>query len=143
MNYKDKEKVLREYRSCKLWEKGLCINEDFSGETIEIRKELFQQANDLRKKEKFTKMQDKIPQNLMRVMKNRKLHKSFLIKYLLKHEFLSFVRLLSSSSSFRQAPPKLERSYYRDTKEKDQIIYLHMACFFYIGAKFKQYSKVL
>ena len=77
MNYKDKAKVLREYRSCKLWEKRLCINEDFSGETIEIRKELFKQANELKKKEKFAKMQDKIFQNLMQVMKNRKLLKYF------------------------------------------------------------------
>ena len=77
MNYKDKEKALREYRSYQLWEKRLCINEDFSGETIEIRKELFKQANELKKKEKFAKMQDKIFQNLMQVMKNRKLLKYF------------------------------------------------------------------
>ena len=55
----------------------LCINEDFSGETIEIRKELFKQANELRKKAKVGKMQDKILQELMQVMKNRKLLKSF------------------------------------------------------------------
>ena len=55
----------------------LCINEDFSGETIEIRKELFKQANELRKKEKFAKMQDKILQDSMQVMKNRKLLKYF------------------------------------------------------------------
>ena len=53
MNYKDKEKVLRKYRSCKLWAKKLCINEDFSGETTESMKELFKQANELRKNEKF------------------------------------------------------------------------------------------
>ena len=77
LNYKDKEKVLREYRSCKLWEKRLCINEDFSGETIEVKKELFKQANELRKKEKFAKMQNKILQNSMQVMKKRKFLKSF------------------------------------------------------------------
>ena len=33
LNYKDKEKVLREYRSCKLWEEIFYINDDFSEET--------------------------------------------------------------------------------------------------------------
>ena len=56
MNDKDKEKVLREYRSCKLWEEWLYINEDFSEETMEMRKELFKQANELRKKGKFGKV---------------------------------------------------------------------------------------
>ena len=51
LNYKDK--VLQEYRSRKLWEKRLHINEDFREETMEIRKELFKQANELRKKGKF------------------------------------------------------------------------------------------
>ena len=53
LNYKDKEKVLREYSSCKLWEESLHINEDFSEETMEIRKELFKQAKELKKKRKL------------------------------------------------------------------------------------------
>ena len=56
LNYKDKEKVMREYRSCKLWEERLYTNEDFSEETMEIRKELFKQAKELRKKGKFAKV---------------------------------------------------------------------------------------
>ena len=50
LNYKDKEKVLRKYKSCKPWEERLYIKEDFSEETMEIRKELFKQAKELRKK---------------------------------------------------------------------------------------------
>ena len=55
MNYKDKEKVLREYRSWKLWEERLYINEEFREEAMEIRKELFKQAKKLRKNGKFAK----------------------------------------------------------------------------------------
>ena len=56
MNYKEKEKALREYRSCKLWEERLYINEVFSEETMEISKELSKQAKELRKKAKFVKV---------------------------------------------------------------------------------------
>ena len=56
MNYKDKEKVLREYRSCKLCEEMLYTNEDVSEETMELRKELFKQAKELRKNGKFVKV---------------------------------------------------------------------------------------
>ena len=50
LNDKDKEKVLPKYKSCKPWEERLYIKEDFSEETMEIRKELFKQAKELRKK---------------------------------------------------------------------------------------------
>ena len=56
LNYKDKEKVLREYKSCKLWEERLYINEDLSEETMEIGKELSKQAKELRKRGKFAKV---------------------------------------------------------------------------------------
>ena len=49
-------KVLREYRSCKHWEERLYINEDFKQETMEIRKKLFKQTKELRKKKKFAKV---------------------------------------------------------------------------------------
>ena len=39
------------------------------------------------------------------------------------------VRLLSLSSSFRRAPPKLKKIYYKFTKEKDQITSSHMVSF--------------
>ena len=56
LNYKDKEKVLREYRSCKLWEERLYISEHFSEETVEIRMELSKEAKELRRKGKFAKV---------------------------------------------------------------------------------------
>ena len=56
MIYKDKVKVLQEYRSCKLCVDRLYINEDFSKETMKIRKELLKQAKELRKKGKFVKV---------------------------------------------------------------------------------------
>ena len=74
LNYKHREKVLREYGSCKLWEERLYINKDFSEETMEIRKELLKQAKVLRKFSKVIHnrlMQDKIFHNSMLVMKNR------------------------------------------------------------------------
>ena len=86
LNYKDKEKVMREYRSCKLGKERLYINEDFSEETMEIRKELFKQAKELKKKGKLVKVihnrlisfdARQNLQNSMQVMKNRKLLKSF------------------------------------------------------------------
>ena len=56
LNYKDKEKVPREYRFCKRLVERLYINEDFSKETMEIRKEHLKQAKELRKKGKFVKI---------------------------------------------------------------------------------------
>ena len=44
LNYKDKEKVLREKRYCKLLDERLYINDDISEEKIKIRKELFQKV---------------------------------------------------------------------------------------------------
>ena len=100
-SYKDKEKLLLEYRSYKLLEEKLYINEDLSEETMEVRSQLFQQAKELRKNGKFAKvihhvlpleislfskiflclliylMPDKILQNLMQVVKNRNLFISF------------------------------------------------------------------
>ena len=38
LNCKDKERVMRDYRSWKIWEESLHINEEFSEETMEIRK---------------------------------------------------------------------------------------------------------
>ena len=58
LNYKDKDKVLREYRSCKLCEVRLYINQDFNEETMEIRKE----AKELKKEEEFPKV---IPDRLV------------------------------------------------------------------------------
>ena len=56
LNFKDKEKVLNRYRSCKLWEDRIYINEDFSEETLAKRKELLKKAKELRKNGKFAKV---------------------------------------------------------------------------------------
>ena len=56
LNYIDKEKVLREYISCKLCEGCVYTKEDFSEEIVELRKELFKQAKGLRKRGKVTKV---------------------------------------------------------------------------------------
>ena len=82
LNFKDKEKVLREYRSSRLWEERLYINEDFSMQTLETRKKLFKQAKKLRKKEKFTKVMhggliSYDARQILQQMKNRNLLKSF------------------------------------------------------------------
>ena len=55
-SYKNKEKLLLEHRSCKLLEERLYINEDLSEETMEMRRQLFQQANELKKNGKFPKV---------------------------------------------------------------------------------------
>ena len=48
LNYKDKERVLHTYRKVKLWESKIFVNEDFSRKTMLKRKELFQQAKELK-----------------------------------------------------------------------------------------------
>ena len=42
---------------------------------------------------------------------------------------LAPVRLISKSSSFRRAPLKLKKLYFKDTKEKDRLTLSHMTCF--------------
>ena len=39
---------------------------------------------------------------------------------------LAPVRLISKSSSFRRAPLKLKKLYFKDTKEKDRLILSHI-----------------
>ena len=56
LNYKDKNKVLNQFRAKKLWNKNIYINEDFSGTTMELRKGLFRQAKDLKEKGMFAKV---------------------------------------------------------------------------------------
>ena len=48
LNFKDKQQVLSEYKARKLWTKGIFINEDFSEDTMEKRKGLFQRTKELR-----------------------------------------------------------------------------------------------
>ena len=56
LNFKDKQEVLSEYKARKLWTKGIFINEDFSKDTMEKRKSLFQKAKELREEGKFAKV---------------------------------------------------------------------------------------
>ena len=46
---------------------------------------------------------------------------------------LAYVRLLSQSSSFCKAPPKLKRIYYKDAKEIHQMIFPQVRSFCLTG----------
>ena len=56
LNLKDEQEVLSEYKARKLWTKGIFKNEDFSEDTMEKRKGLFQSAKELREEGKFAKV---------------------------------------------------------------------------------------
>ena len=56
INFKEKQELLSEYKARKLWTKGIFINEDFSEDTMEKRKSLFQRAKELREEGKFAKV---------------------------------------------------------------------------------------
>ena len=56
LNFKEKQEVLSEYKARKLWTKGIFMNEDFSEDTMEKRKGLFQRAKELWEEEKFSKV---------------------------------------------------------------------------------------
>ena len=50
------QNIINEYKARKLWTKGIFTNEDFSEDTMEKRKGLFQRAKVLRKEGKFAKV---------------------------------------------------------------------------------------
>jgi hypothetical protein len=56
LNFKDRESILLKYKKMKLWNEKLFINEDYSERTINIRKQLFTQAKELRLSGKFAKV---------------------------------------------------------------------------------------
>ena len=56
LNFKGKQEVLSEYKARNLWTKGIFINEDFSEDTVEKRKSLFQRAKELREEGEFPKV---------------------------------------------------------------------------------------
>ena len=56
LNFKDKEKVLKQFKEKKLWNKKLFINENFFEATIELRKSLFKRAKVLRERGLFAKV---------------------------------------------------------------------------------------
>ena len=56
LNFKDKQDALSEYKARNLWTKGIFINEDFSEDTNEERKGLYQRAKEVREEGKFAKV---------------------------------------------------------------------------------------
>ena len=50
------------------------------------------------------------------------------------------VRLPSQGSSFCRAPPKLKKIYFKDPKERDQMVFHIWLVFVTQGVNFKQYS---
>ena len=48
LNFKDKQTVLEAFRSKKLWNENIFVNEDFSERTLNQRRELFKKAKGLR-----------------------------------------------------------------------------------------------
>ena len=55
-NFKDKQELLYECKARKLWTKGIFINDDFSEDTMEKCKSLFQRAKELLKEGAFAKV---------------------------------------------------------------------------------------
>ena len=56
LNYKEKHTVLNQYRQKQLWKDNLYVNEDYSERTAELRKQLFEQAKEIRQSEKSAKV---------------------------------------------------------------------------------------
>ena len=56
LSFKDKSRILHNYREKKLWNEKVFVNEDFSEETASIRKDLLQKAKDLRLQNKVAKV---------------------------------------------------------------------------------------
>ena len=56
LNYKDKDAVLNQYRQKQLWKENIYNNEEYSEPTAELRKQLFQQAKEIRQSGKSAKV---------------------------------------------------------------------------------------
>ena len=56
LNYKDKDAVLNQYRQKQLWKDNIYVNEDYSERAAELRKQLFEQANEIRQSGKSAKV---------------------------------------------------------------------------------------
>ena len=56
LNFKDKQEVLSKYKARKLWTKNIFLNENFSEDTMEKHKGLFQRAKELQEEGKFVKV---------------------------------------------------------------------------------------
>ena len=56
LNYKDKDTVLNQYRQKQLWKDNIYVNEDYSERTADLRKQLFEQAKEIRQSGKSAKV---------------------------------------------------------------------------------------
>ena len=56
LNYKDKDAALNQYRQKQLWKGTIYVNEDYSERTVELRKQLFEQAKEIRQSGKSAKV---------------------------------------------------------------------------------------
>ena len=56
LNYKDKDAVLNQYRQKQLWKDNIYVNEDYSERTAELRKQFFEQANEIRQSESLQRL---------------------------------------------------------------------------------------
>ena len=56
LNYEDKDAVLNQYRQKQLWKDFIYINEDYSERTADLRKQLFEQAKEIRQSGKSVKV---------------------------------------------------------------------------------------
>ena len=56
LNYKDKDAVLNQYRQKQLWKDNIDVNEDYSERTEDLRKQLFEQAKEIRQSGKSAKV---------------------------------------------------------------------------------------
>ena len=55
LNYKDKDAVLNQYRQKQPWKDNIYVNEDYSERTADLRKQLFEQAKEIRQLGKSAK----------------------------------------------------------------------------------------
>ena len=56
LNYKDKDAFLNQYRQKQLWKDNIYVNEDYSERTADLRKQLFEQAKEIRQSGKSAKV---------------------------------------------------------------------------------------
>ena len=56
LNYKENDAVLNQYRQKQLWRGNIYVNEDYSERTAELRKQLFEQAKEIRESGKSAKV---------------------------------------------------------------------------------------
>ena len=56
LNYKDKDAILNQYRQKQLWKDNIYVNEDYTKCTADLRKQLFEQAKEIRQSESLQRL---------------------------------------------------------------------------------------